>query len=59
MVQFIRCGDAGENRALEKKCVDMGLDIEFGRVEQKIPALRSKIRATFVHAGLEVEEALA
>lgn len=67
-VKYIRCDNAGENRTLEKDCIDEGLDITFeytapyspqfnGRVERKFPTLYGKMRATFIHAGITHDEA--
>ncbi len=67
-VKYMRCDNAGENRRLEKQCINEGLDITFEytaphspqfnrRVERKFPTLYGKMRATFIHAGITHDEA--
>ena len=62
-VKYIRCDNAGENRTLEKNCLEEGLDIKFeytaphspqfnGRVERKFPTIWAKMRALFHEAEL-------
>ena len=65
-VKYIRCDNAGENRALEKACNDGGYNITFeytppgspqynGAVERAFPAIYGKMRANFNGAGLKKE----
>jgi transposase InsO family protein len=62
-VKFIRCDNAGENKALEKACLKEGLGIQFeytapgtpqqnGKVERKFATLNARVRAMLNHAGL-------
>jgi hypothetical protein len=62
-VKYIRCDDAGENKALEKACLTTGLGIQFeytapgtpqqnGRVKQKFTTLYGRVRSMLNHAGL-------
>ncbi len=64
VVKYIRCDDAGENRALEKTCIKAGLGIQFeytapgtpqrnGRVERKFATLYGRVRAMFDFADAE------
>jgi transposase InsO family protein len=63
-VKFIRCDNAGENKAFEKECLKEGLGIQFewtapgtpqqnGRVERKFATLFGRVRAMFKAAGLD------
>jgi hypothetical protein len=64
VVKYIRCDDAGENRALEKACIKAGLGIQFeytspgtpqrnGRVERKFATLYGRVRAMYDFANVE------
>jgi hypothetical protein len=64
VVKYIRCDDAGENRALEKACINAGLGIQFeytapgtpqrnGRVERKFATLYGRVRAMYDFANVE------
>ena len=66
IVRIIRCDDAGENKALEKSCIDNGLGIKFeytgpgtpqlnGRVERKYATLYARVRTMLNAAGLPKE----
>ena len=54
-MRYVRCDDAGENRALEDRCNEKGIGITFeytgpgspqfnGRVERKFPTLYARVR---------------
>ena len=62
-MKYIRCDNAGENRTLERQCIDKGLDITFeytapyspqfnGRVERKFPTLKGRVRAMLNWEGV-------
>ena len=62
-VEYIRCDNAGENKVLQRKCLDEGFDIQFeftppgkpqynGKCERWIAYIWSQIRASFIGAGI-------
>ena len=62
-VKFIRCDNAGENKTLQKECIDQGLDITFeytapyspqfnGKVVRAIYNIWNKVRASMIGAGI-------
>jgi hypothetical protein len=62
-VKFIRCDNAGENKALEKACLTVGLGIHFeytapgtpqqnGCVKREFAALYGRVCSILNHAGL-------
>ena len=64
VVKYIRCDNAGENKALEKECKVQGLGIQFeytapgtpqhnGRVERKFATLYVRVRSMLNEANLE------
>ena len=62
VVKFIRCDNAGENKHLERKCKNAGLNITFeytspgtpqynGRVERKFATIYGRVRSMMEGAG--------
>ena len=61
--KYIRCDDAGENRAAEKLCIAHGIKVQFeytppgtpqrnGRIERKFATYYGRIRACYKAAGI-------